>query len=122
MLFLALPLPKHWTPQPKDQKGIEKAVHLHQLDPANDATEYRLVNDQFQRTSGNEVIEKIERVQNPVLYGTYAIRRQKMDEAKGSNEKWLFHGTAGENTQLINKTGFNRNFCGKNGTYFIIRK
>ena len=122
MLFLAPPLPKHWTPQPKDQEGIEIAVHLYQLDPSNDATEYQFVNGQFQRTSKNEVIEKIERVQNPALYGTYAIRRQKMDEAKGSNEMSLFHGTAGENTQLINKMGFNRNFCGKNGTYFIIEK
>lgn len=122
VLVLALPLPKHWTPQPKDQEGIEKAVHLYQLDHANDTKEYKFVHGQFRKTCKHEVIQKIERVQNPALYGTYVIRRQKMDEAKGSNEMWLFHGTAGGNTQLINKTGFNRNFSGKNGTYFIYIK
>ena len=43
-----------------------------------------------------------------------------MDEAKGSNENWLFHGTPGENCQHINHTGFNRSFHGKNGEENVI--
>jgi len=107
-------LPIHWTPQPKDQNGKEKTVHLYQLDPTTDAQEYQRVQNQFQQSCGNHIV-KIERVQNPALYGTYAVRKQKMDEAKGSNEHCLFHGTPGENCQLINHTGFNRSFHGKNG-------
>ena len=114
MLLGVLPVPKHWIPQPKDQDGFEKAVYLYELDRAVDVQEYQSVQNQFQQTCGNVII-KIERVQNPALYGTYAIRKKKMDEAKGSNEMMLFHGTPGDNCQLINKTGFNRSFHGKNG-------
>lgn len=111
---LGVLLPKHWTPQPKDQNGKEKTVHLVQLDPIKDAQEYQSVQSRFQQTCANAIVT-IQRVQNPALYGTYAIRKQKMDEAKGSNEKCLFHGTSGETCQLINHTGFNRSFRGKNG-------
>ena len=38
-----------------------------------------------------------------------------MDEGNGSKEMSLFHGTAGESCKIINHTGFNRGFHGKNG-------
>jgi len=76
--------------------------------------EYQNVKARFQQTCIKTIL-KIERVQNPVLYRTYAILKQKMDERKGSNEQWLFHGTPGTNCQLINHKGFNRTFHGKNG-------
>ena len=38
-----------------------------------------------------------------------------MDEGNGSKEMSLFHGTAGESCMMINHTGFNRSFHGKNG-------
>ncbi|XP_068724841.1 protein mono-ADP-ribosyltransferase PARP14-like [Montipora capricornis] len=110
-------LPKHWTPQPKDQDGFEKTVHLYQLDPSNDAKEYQRVESQFRQTCPNNIV-KIERVQNPALYETYAIRKKKMDETKGSNEMNLFHGTPGNNCKLINHKGFNRSFHGKNATVY----
>lgn len=31
------------------------------------------------------------------------------------NEKKLFHGSSHESIEAINKTGFNRRYCGKNG-------
>lgn len=114
IFLLGVELPKHWIPQPKDPQGNDKTVHLYQLDPSRDVQEYQDVQSRFQKTCGNQIL-KIERVQNPVLYGPYAIRKQKMDEGKGSNENWLFHGTPGENCALINHTGFNRSFHGKNG-------
>lgn len=113
--FLGIQLPNHWTPQPKDQQGKETMVHLFQLDPTQNAKEYQDVQNRFQQTCPTNKIVKIERVQNPVLYQTYAIRKQKMDEANGSNEQLLFHGTPGDTCKLINHTGFNRSFHGKNG-------
>ena len=46
----------------------------------------------------------------------YAVKRKKMDEQKGSNEKWLFHATAAKNVKDINMKGFNRSFARENGT------
>ena len=112
--FSGVQVPNHWTPQPKDPKGNETTVHLDQLDSSKDVQEYQKVEARFRKTCNNLIV-KIERVQNPVLYRTYAIRKQKMDEGKGSNEQWLFHGTPRANCQLINHTGFNRSFHGKNG-------
>ena len=103
-------MPNHWTSQPKDPQGNEMTVHLFQLDSSKDGQEYQDVQARFQITCSSPIV-KIERVQNPVLYRTYAIRKQKMDEGKGSNEQWLFHGTPSTNCQLINHSGFNR----KNG-------
>ena len=108
-------LPKHWTPQPKDQNGFERKVHLYELDPAKDSQEYQKVHDAFKASCPSNNILKIERVQNPALYATYAIRKKKMDEGNGSKEMSLFHGTTGESCMMINHTGFNRSFHGKNG-------
>ena len=90
-------------------------VHLVELDPEKDSQQYKRVQDRFQQTcSGNQIV-KIERVQNPALFSSYMIRKQKINETKGSNEQLLFHGTPGDNCKLINHTGFNRSFHGKNG-------
>ncbi|XP_015771569.1 PREDICTED: uncharacterized protein LOC107349890 [Acropora digitifera] len=111
-------LPKHWTPQPKDQNGFERKVHLYELNPAKDSQEYQKVQDAFKLSCPNNIIVKIERVQNPALYATYAIQKKKMDEGNGSKEMSLFHGTTGESCMMINHTGFNMCFHGKNGTVF----
>ena len=50
----------------------------------------------------------------------YMIQKQKMDKGKGSNQLWLFHGTPGNNCKLINHTGFNRSFHGKNGEQVFV--
>lgn len=110
-------LPTYWILQPKDSQDLEKTVHLVELDRASRTQEYKNVQDRFRKTSPNQIV-KIERVQNPALFGMYMIRKQKMDKAKGSNELWLFHGTAGNNCKLINHAGFNRSFCGKNATMY----
>ncbi|PFX27315.1 Poly [ADP-ribose] polymerase 15 [Stylophora pistillata] len=86
-------LPTYWILQPKDSQDLEKTVHLVELDRASGTQEYKNVQDRFRKTCPNQIV-KIERVQNPALFGMYMIRKQKMDKAKGSNELWLFHGTA----------------------------
>ena len=120
LLFTYVEIPSYWVPQPTDSNGREETVHLFQLDPRKDAQEYKKVRDQFYQSCTQRII-KIERVQNPTLYGIYAIKKQKMDKerAQGSNEKLLFHGTKGPKCELINHKGFNRSFCGENGKYIL---
>ena len=67
-----------------------------------------MVSDQVKQACSK--IVKIERIQNPSLYALYAMQKQKMDEANGSNEMWLFHGTAGANCKPINHGGFDRSY------------
>lgn len=108
--------PVDWVPQPVNpSNGKEETVYLFQLDPVANAQEYKKVSNHFRQSCTNKII-KIERVQNPTLYGTYVINRQKMNKAnaRGSNEMSLFHGTKGSNCELINHKGFNRSLCGEN--------
>lgn len=109
--------PVYWCPQPTDRNGQEETVHLFQLDPVADDQEYKKVSDLFFKSSPLNKIVKIERVQNPTLYETYAISKQRMEKAGGSNEMCLFHGTKSTKCELINHKGFNRSFCGENGKY-----
>ena len=113
---LEILLPEYWDDQPKDVTGKEETVHLVQLDPMQNTVEYNKVESHFQLTQPDGQIMTIKRVQNPGLHGMYAFNRKKMDERKGSNEKWLFHATAGKNVEDINMKGFNRSFAGANGT------
>ena len=107
-------LPDNWVAQPTDATGKEMEVHLVQLDPVKDKDEYKKIADEVAKTAAIN-ITKIERVQNPTLFRTYTVRKQRMDEKNGSNEKRLFHGTAAGSCANINSLGFNRSFCGKNG-------
>ncbi|KAL9972371.1 hypothetical protein ACROYT_G018656 [Oculina patagonica] len=112
-----IPLPIEWGIHPKDSAGKEKEVHLVPLDPVNDANEFKKVQDEVRKTS-NVTITKIERVQNPAQYRVYMVRKEQMEQKKGSNEKILFHGTAVSSCASINKFGFNRSYCGKNATVY----
>jgi hypothetical protein len=87
------------------------------LHPVIHRKEYDGVKKAIQKTSPSINIVKIERVQNPSLYKAYMVKKQKMDDKNGSNEKKLFHGTDPPTCQLINHKGFNRRFCGKNGEF-----
>ena len=111
-LTVGVVVPDYWDAQPLDN-GKEKTVHLVQLDAKK--WEYKKVEQLFLSTQPGLTIVKIERVQNPELSGIYAIKKKKMDEHEGSNEKWLFHGTAGNNVTTINAKGFNRSYAGAHG-------
>ena len=110
-------IPVEWTVQPKDSSDKEKEVHLVQLDPINHANEYKKVADEIKKTT-SVTITKIERVQNPGLYRAYMVRKDQMDQKSGGNEKFLFHGTAQGSCSRINKFGFNRSYCWKNGEFW----
>ncbi|KAL9963046.1 hypothetical protein ACROYT_G032209 [Oculina patagonica] len=106
-------LPKHWTPMPRP----DMTVHLVPL--SQTSSEYQDVVRRFQTTGGGANIVKIERVQNPHLYKSYMVRKQKMDKDIGGNsELQLFHGTQSKNITHINTQGFNRSFCGANGVAY----
>ena len=114
--FSTAVLPDFWVPQPKDQYGVERTVHLVLLQPSS--AEFQKVSTHFRKTCQQNIL-KIEQIQNPALYKTYAVRKDKMDEGRGSNEMCLFHGTAGRSISSINHQGFNRSYCGKNGKLLI---
>lgn len=109
-------MPNEWEVQPKDSSGREEDVHLVPLDPVTHANEYKKIADEVRKTSPI-TITKIQRVQNPTLYRVYMVRKDQMEQKKGSNEQTLFHGTAESSCASINKTGFNRSYCGKNGMF-----
>ncbi|XP_068707153.1 uncharacterized protein [Montipora foliosa] len=105
-----IPLPEHWDPMPYP----DMTVHLVPLLPSS--SEYQSV---VSLTNVQVNIQKIERIQNPHLYQSYVVRKQKIDQNNGgNNERQLFHGTKGENVKAINTQGFNRRFCGQNGVKF----
>lgn len=86
------------------------------LDPVTHANEYKKIADKVRKTS-SITITKIQRVQNPALYRVYMVRKDQMEQKNRSNERILFHGTAEGSCASINKTGFNRSYCGKNGMF-----
>jgi len=108
--------PDYWDPQPQDHNGREIKVHSVQLHPSTQ--EYKNVSDRANQSRSMAIV-KIERIQNPTLYGLYAIQKQKMDETKGSNEMWLFHGTAGDNCDPINDGGFDRSYSWQKSKSFL---
>ena len=96
-------------------------VHLVQLAPGS--SEYQDVVRKIQSTARGINVQKIERVQNPLLYQSYLVRKQKMDQDHpgGNNERQLFHGTQHSNVKSINTHGFNRSFCGVHGRYLSLK-
>ena len=95
-------------------------VHLVRLAPAS--SEYQTVARKFKSTAQGYTIQKIERVQNPHLYQSYVVRKQKMDQDNGgNNERQLFHGTDAKNVTAMNTQGFNRSFCGAHGKYLFLK-
>lgn len=95
-------------------------VHTVQLSPGS--SEYHDVMSKVQATASTLNVQKIERIQNPHLYQTYMLKKQKMDRDNGgvNSERQLFHGTRGENISRINAQGFNRSFCRAHGK--LLRK
>jgi poly [ADP-ribose] polymerase 10/14/15 len=114
--FLAFPLPSHWEFQPIDRStGKEHDVYSFPIE--KNTSEYDHIHDKFiaslSQTTPNAEVVKIERIQNPRLYQIYEGQKKTMID--GGNEMKLYHGTAKNAVENINKTGFNRAYCGKNG-------
>ena len=98
----------------------DMTVHTVPLMPGS--AEYLAVVRKVHATASNVQIKRIERIQNPHLYQSYMVRKQKMDKDNGgNNERQLFHGTKGSNVKAINTQGFNRSLCGQNGKYSMLK-
>ena len=104
--LLGIALPTQWVPQEESQ-----LVQLVSLETGS--SEYRLVHNLFNVKGVSRKIVKMERIQNPVLYKAYLVKKQTMKEPV--NEMRLFHGTAEANIQWINANNFNRSYAGING-------
>jgi len=50
------------------------------------------------------------------------VKKRDLDAVNGKgveNERMLWHGTSVDTLPQINKSGFNRAYCGKNGWYSV---
>ena len=111
---------------PDDWDSMEE-VPLRVVDVPPGSDGFRFALAQFHKTmtqgSNYSSILKIQRIQNPALYGQYAAKKTHLDahNPKGvQNERWLFHGTRESYVAKINKTNFNRSFRGQNGMWYIL--
>ena len=109
---------------PLNEAGNEVTVHMVGLSPSS--REYHDVASKCLKTAGAVTIVSIMRIQNPHLYQTYQLKKQKMDQDNGgNNERQLFHGTSPDSVTKINTQGFNRSFSFLNGkdsnTLFDVR-
>ncbi len=78
--------------------------------------EYQEIFNLFNNKGGNACyVTKIERIQNPVLYKAYTVKKHSM--AVMANEKRLFHGTDTKHINAINANNFSRSFHGINGRF-----
>uniref|UniRef100_F6PTL6 Poly [ADP-ribose] polymerase n=2 Tax=Monodelphis domestica TaxID=13616 RepID=F6PTL6_MONDO len=113
-------IPSHWLTM--------KNTNLLLVDLKSQDPEYKKVNDEFLRTCPNFKIEKIQRIQNIILWNLYKTKKTLMDEQnpQAKNERCLFHGTDVDSLSHVNSQGFNRVYAGKNataygkGTYFAV--
>ncbi|XP_029943875.1 protein mono-ADP-ribosyltransferase PARP14-like isoform X2 [Salarias fasciatus] len=85
------------------------------------SAEYQALMRAFRKTESKTVM-KIERLQNIHLRRAYQVQKKHISEKNkqdgGVRETFLFHGTTKDSCNSIMKTGFNRRFCGQNGTAY----
>ena len=117
-------IPEHWASFDATDGGF-KLVPLHK-----NSEEYQFVLRTFEATipPTKHTIEKIERIQNELLWSRYYDCARRMDEHNNgvTNEKNLFHGTRTVNPQDIYKgdAGFDMRFSNNGmwgrGNYFAV--
>lgn len=109
-------LPENWIPMDK-----KKTYELVVLEPGT--TEYIDVAFKFHETMKFPIadIVKISRIQNPILWQYYNVKRSEMIQENDGidvEERRLFHGTQSSVVECICKKGFDWRVCGKNGTLY----
>lgn len=59
---------------------------------------------------------------NQLLYHQYQLKRMSVQRGASNPEfeRTLYHGTSEDSVKEICLHGFNRSFCGKNGTFFSL--
>ncbi|XP_061408655.1 protein mono-ADP-ribosyltransferase PARP14-like [Lethenteron reissneri] len=109
---VVLEMPEKWEPMGEE--------HLKLILLNETSQEYQDVKKNIMETLLNKTIISIKRIQNWRLYQCYMIMKKSMDQKNEGkqNERILFHGTCKTSLDNINNSGFNRNYCGKNGTVY----
>ncbi|XP_061180451.1 protein mono-ADP-ribosyltransferase PARP15-like [Saccostrea echinata] len=82
--------------------------------------EYQEVMSRFKASSKSSVkVSEIRRVQNPFLYQQYVVKRKEIEVKNGKDpQQWLWHGTYPDTVDKVINNGFNRGYCGRNGTRY----
>ena len=109
-------LPKEWDPMPPNTPYIMVTLDVN-------SDEYSSVKKHFESTLSRtcQVVE-IKRVQNPVLYKQYMVKKKDMDQKNRKtvpNERNLFHGCSGDVIKNISHQGFDRGFAGQHGKILL---
>ena len=115
--------PWFWSPFYKSD-DVFKLVQLQ-----TKKKEYRIIADMFNKTMTTKTIQRIERIQNKVLWSRYSDCIKRMhDNNKGiTNQMTLFHGTSGNKPEKIYKgdAGFDMRFSNQGmwgrGNYFAVK-
>ncbi len=110
-------LPKNWKYMAAPWQDVEL------VEVPISSAEFKDVAAIFHTTCSKHewLIAKVERVQNLPQWQLYQMHRRMIEsrrDGRGANEKRLFHGTDKDTIPKINRTLFNRSFCGKNGTVY----
>lgn len=88
------------------------------LEPSDVAHSY--ASTELSRSLGGafaaESLLQVEEIVNEEMAACFAAKRAAMGAR--CNERWLWHGTTGDSAKKIVKNGFNRSFCGANGTVY----
>ncbi|KAH9499182.1 Protein mono-ADP-ribosyltransferase parp14 [Bulinus truncatus] len=108
------PFPECWDPMSENE-------NLNIVEVKSGTSEYKKVEQHFKSRGANFAIKKIQRIQNKSLYDQYCVKKKELElhNPKGhQNEQFLFHGTSATPIQQINANGFNRSYCGVNGTVY----
>ncbi|CAB1339029.1 unnamed protein product [Coregonus sp. 'balchen'] len=113
-------LPQHWDEMPDNTSCLS-------IPTQPETQEHIDVLKLFEDTCKKNVL-KIERIQNPSLWGAFKIKKKDMEvrNRHQNNERKLFHGACHTTIDKINELGFNRSYAGKNaalhgdGTYFAV--
>ena len=97
--FATLDFRSHW-----ESTGKDETVKLHLVPTASE--EYSAITVEFNKTLANQLVDKVERVENAFQYAQYTAHVAKVKQSVGTQfnptmNKMLFHGTNSIDT-LVN--------------------
>ncbi|XP_041040237.1 protein mono-ADP-ribosyltransferase PARP10 isoform X2 [Carcharodon carcharias] len=127
----SIPIERKSLDSPIDADALSLASGRIELVQLNEASEeyskmVRHFYDSLKDLHNKIRIIKVEKVNNPLLYQQYMLKKASMVAVQTNVERVLYHGTTEESTKEIYVHGFNRSFSGKNasvygqGVYFAL--
>ncbi|CAJ1057150.1 protein mono-ADP-ribosyltransferase PARP12-like [Xyrichtys novacula] len=107
-------IPSHW-----DKNAIPDLGY--KFVPLSESTEYNMIKKLFKNTMPSSKIHKIQRIQNPSLWGVFHWQKEQMKKRNGGktvNQQYLFHGTDESLIEAICDQNFDWRMCGVHGTAY----